>query len=141
MELPQSLLEETINESEIYFFTSQTNVGVPEHIHICVKKQDKYFLFTACTSQTDTIYKFVIHSHIDPNTFPCFVPDETNGFRQITYVNCNQIIEYNKNDFLKLLSDNKIYKLKGKLSVDGMKQIIKGIKLSKIVPERIKKLF
>ena len=50
-------------------------------------------------------------------------------------------IEYNKAAFLTQVKENKVYKLPGVISDDAMLQIVKGIKLSKTVPENIKKLF
>ena len=141
MDLPLSLINETVNETELYFFTKDVDKGVPGHIHVCVRKGEKFFLFTACTSQTDTIFKFVTRTNADPNTFPCFAPDSINCFKQLTYINCNNIIEYNKAAFLTQVKENKVYKLPGIISDDAMRQIVKGIKLSKTVPENIKKLF
>ena len=141
MELPLALINETVNETELYFFTKDTAKGVPGHIHVCVKKGDKYILFTACTSQTDTIYRFVTRTNADPNTFPCFAPDNVNCFKQLTYINCNNIIEYDNADFLNQIKEDKVYKLQGTISDDAMQLIVKGIKLSKTVPEKIKKLF
>lgn len=141
MDLPLSLINEAVNETELYFFTKNTDKGVPGHMHVCVRKGDKFILFTACTSQTDTILKFVTRTNADPNTFPCFAPDDVNGFKQLTYINCNNIIEFDKIEFLNQIKENKVYKLQGIISDYAMQQIVKGIKLSKTVPENIKKLF
>ncbi len=141
MELPLSLIEETVNETEMYFFTKETEKGVPGHIHVCVRKGEKFILFTACTSQTDTIFKFVTRTNADPNTFPCFAPDNINCFKQLTYINCNNIIEFDRTEFLNQIKENKVYKLQGIITDDAMQQIVKGIKLSKTIPENIKKLF
>ena len=141
MELPLSLIDATVNEAELYFFTKTAGKGVPEHIHVCVKKGEKYILFTACTSQTDTIFRFVTRSKTDPNTFPCLSPDGVNCLKQLTYINCNRIVEFDQKDFLKQIQENKVYKLQGVVAADYMQLIIKGIKLSKTVPENIKKLF
>lgn len=141
MDLPLSLINEAVNETELYFFTKNTDKGVPGHMHVCVRKGDKFILFTACTSQTDTIFKFVTRTNADPNTFPCFAPDDVNGFKQLTYINCNNIIEFDKIEFLNQIKENKVYKLQGIISDYAMQQIVKGIKLSRTVPENIKKLF
>ena len=93
MDIPIALLEELVAEAEIYFFGKETTLGVPEHLHVCVKKNGKLYLFTACTSQIDTIYRYLSHSATDPNTIPCLSPNAGNGFRTLTFVNCNQVYE------------------------------------------------
>lgn len=91
MELPESLLENTIEEQKIYFFTEKALVGIPNHMHVCIKIKDKILLFSTCTSQMDTVYKLGVLKGWDLNTFPCFKKSKQNKFdRELTFVNCNQ---------------------------------------------------
>lgn len=141
MELPATLLEEMVSESEVYFFEASSPIGVPGHMHICVKKQSRILLFTACTSQTDTIYRFITRKGIDPNTLPCIAPSKNNGFRQNTFVNCNQIVECEPSAFAQMLQNKQARLLPGVLSQDEMASLVKGILLSVTVADNIKALF
>ena len=141
MDLPEKLLEELIAESEIYFFNNGTQIGVPGHFHICVKRKDKLIFFTACTSQINTIYSFLSHTSTDPNTIPCIHPNETNGFRELTFVDCNRVFDYSAQAFLEDIRKGVVKKENGQLSLEEMNLLIKGIKLSKTVADNIKNLF
>lgn len=37
MELPDSLLESSIEERKIYFFTKNATIGIPNHMHVCIR--------------------------------------------------------------------------------------------------------
>lgn len=58
MELPESLLENTIEEQKIYFFTEKALVGIPNHMHVCIKMKDRILLFSTCTSQKAADLRF-----------------------------------------------------------------------------------
>ena len=141
MDLPEKLLEKLIAESEIYFFNNGTKTGVPGHFHICVKRKDKLILFTACTSQINTIITFLSNSSTDPNTIPCIHPNQSNGFRELTFVDCNRVFDCSIDAFIEDLQKGTIKKVVGELSLDEMELLVKGIKLSKTVADNIKKLF
>lgn len=142
MELPESLLESTIEERKIYFFTEKALIGVPNHMHVCIKIKDKILLFSTCTSQMDTVYKLGVLRGWDLNTFPCFKKSKLNKFdRELTFVNCNNIIPCEKNEFVKGLKNGSIIPLEGKLSEKDMEMISKGVHSSIMVPQEIKDLF
>lgn len=141
MDLPEKLLEDLFAESEVFFFTNGTQIGVPGHFHICVMRKEKIVCFTACTSQINTIYSFISHSSIDPNTIPCIHPSQTNGFKELTFVDCNRVFDCHIQLFVENYKKGNIQKWEGHLSIEEMKLLIKGIKLSKTVADNIKQLF
>ena len=142
MELPESLLESTIEEQKIYFFTDKAPVGIPDHMHVCIKVKDKILLFSTCTSQMDTVYKLGVLKGWNLNTFPCLKKNEQNNFdEELTFVNCNNIIPCDKGDFIKYLKNGFIRPLDGILSNEDMKLISKGVHTSIMVPQEIKNLF
>lgn len=141
MDLPEKLLEELVTESEIYYFNNGARIGVPGHFHICVKRKDKLVLFTACTSQINTIISFLANTSTDPNTIPCIHPSQTNGFRELTFVDCNRVFECSIQTLTENLQQGTVKKRKGKVSLEEMRLLINGIKLSKTVADNIKKLF
>lgn len=142
MELPKSLLGAVVGEGEKYFFTVDCPIGVQEHIHICIKRHNKILLFSTCSSQTDTAFRLAKLRGFDLNTFPVFTRNEVNKFqRDMTYVNCNNVIEVSEAEFGQLIKDGKVHRLDGKLDELSMALIANGVKLSPDVERRIKDLF
>ena len=142
MELPGSLLGAIVGEGEKYFFTVDCPIGVQEHIHICIKRHNKILLFSTCSSQTDTAFRLAKLRGLDLNTFPVFTRNEVNKFqRDMTYVNCNNVIEVSEAEFGQLINDGKVHRLDGKLDELSMALIANGVKLSPDVERRIKDLF
>ena len=116
MELPGSLLRAVVGEGEKYFFTVDCPIGVQEHIHICIKRHNKILLFSTCSSQTDTAFRLAKLRGLDLNTFPVFTRNNVNKFqRDMTYVNCNNVIEVSEAEFGQLIKDGKAHRLEGKL--------------------------
>lgn len=142
MELPSSLISSTIEENKIYYFTARSPIGIPEHMHICIRKHDKLLLFSTCTSQMDTVYRHALLKKLDMSTFPCFKKDSTNLFEtDYTFVNCNNIISCSQKDFIRYLQDKVIIPFDGVISNEAMQMIADGVKKSKTVVQEIKDLF
>lgn len=142
MELPSSLISSTIEENKIYYFTAQSPIGIPKHMHICIRKHDKFLLFSTCTSQMDTVYRLAVRQKQDMSTFPCFKKDTTNLFEtDYTFVNCNNIISCFQEDFIRYLQNKVIIPLDGVMSDEAMQMIADGVKKSKTVVQEIKDLF
>lgn len=142
MDLPSSLMGAVVGEGEKYFFTVDCPIGVQEHIHICIKRHNKILLFSTCSSQTDTAFRIAKLKGLDLNTFPILTRNEVNQFqRNMTYVNCNSVIEISESEFGKLIKDGKVHRLSGHIDELGMSLIAKGVKLSPEVERRIKDLF
>ena len=142
MDLPSSLMGAVVGEGEKYFFTVDCPIGVQEHIHICIKRHNRILLFSTCSSQTDTAFRLAQLRGLDMNTFPVFTRNEVNKFQcDMTYVNCNNVIEISETAFGQLIKDGKVHRLDGHLDELSMGLIANGVKLSKDVPGRIKDLF
>ena len=61
--------------------------------------------------------------------------------RDMTYVNCNNVIEVSDLEFGKLIKEGKVHRLSGHIDELGMSLIANGVKLSPEVERRIKDLF
>ena len=142
MDIPGELLGSIVGEGEKYFFTVDCPIGIQEHIHICIKKKNKFLLFSTCSSQTDTAFRLAKLKGLDLNTFPVFPKNDTNKFtKELTYINCNNVIEISENEFGKLVKEGKVHRLDGQIDALGLQLIAKGVKLSPEVEGRIKDLF
>lgn len=142
MELPESLMGAAVGEGEKYFFTVDCPIGVQEHIHICIKRNNKILLFSTCSSQTDTAFRLAMLKGLDMNTFPVFTRNDVNKFQKdMTYVNCNNVIEVSESEFGKLIKEGKVHRLSGHIDELGLLLIANGVKLSPEVERHIKDLF
>lgn len=142
MDLPESLIGAVVGEGEKYFFTVDCPIGVQDHIHICIKRNNKILLFSTCSSRTDTAFRLAKLKGLDINTFPVFTRNNVNKFsKEMTYVNCNNVIEVGEMEFGKLIKEGKIHRLSGRIDEQGMSLIANGVKLSPEVERRIKDLF
>ncbi len=142
MEFPNSLIGASVREGEEYFFSVDCPIGVREHIHICIKRNNKILLFSTCSSKTDTAFRLAKLRGIDINTFPIFTKNNTNKFtKDQTYINCNHVTEIDETEFGKLIQEKKIHRLDGVIDEQGLQLIAKGVKLSPDVERKIKDLF
>lgn len=142
MDFPASLMGAIVGEGEKYFFTVDCPIGVQEHIHICIKRHNRLLLFSTCSSQTDTAFRLAKLRGLDLSTFPMFTRNDINKFkRDITYINCNNVIEISEAGFGQLIKEGKVHRIEGKLDEASMALIAIGVKHSKDVPGRIKDLF
>lgn len=142
MDLPVSLIGTSIEESKIYYFTSNSPIGIPQHMHVCIRVKEQMLLFSTCTSQTDTVYRLAVFQKWDMNTFPCFKRNAMNQFtRDLTFVNCNNIIRCSQDDFANYLKQGVIIPLEGVMDEEAMRLIANGVRKSKVVTQEIKDLF
>lgn len=142
MELPEILLGAVVGEGDKYFFGVDCPIGIQEHIHICIKRNNKILLFSTCSSQTDTAFRLAKLKGLDMNTFPVFPKSDVNKFtKEQTYVNCNHVIEISESEFGKLIRGGKVHRLNGVIDKLGLQLIANGVKLSTEVERRIKDLF
>lgn len=141
LDLPKVLLEDNISEGSIFYFEKDCPIGIKEHMHVCIKKGDRILLFSTCTSQKDTVYRFITRRNFDPNTYPMFVPDNANEFDKDTFVNCNNVYEIGNKEFAKLIEDGMVRRIAGCIDGTGLQAIAKGVKLSKTIERNIKALF
>lgn len=99
-------------------------------------------MFSTCSSQTDTAFRLAQLRGLDLNTFPVFTKNDVNKFqRDMTYINCNNVIEVTESEFGQLLKEGKVHRLDGHLDAQSMWLIANGVKLSKDVSGRIKEFF
>ncbi len=141
MELPSSLYGATVTEGKLYFFKSDCPIGVKDHIHVCIKRGDKVFLFATGSSQVEKAIRRASVLGYDLNTYPVFTANETNQFKKPqTYIDCNRPIETTQEEFSELLRKDKVYELPGVFDEASLSLILAGVKCSPLVEERIKQM-
>lgn len=143
MDFPSSFIGESVAEGEVYHFSDKSPIGIPNHEHVCIKRYNKVLLFSTCSSQTDTALRLAKVRNWNMNTFPMFVSDEYNHFRETTYVNCNECCEVTEEQFGDLCKAGIISRAYGDSQINPnlMHLIVTGIRLSTEIPDEIKDLF
>lgn len=141
MELPSSLYSATVAEGKMYFFKSDCPIGVKDHIHVCLKRGDRIFLFATGSSQVEKAIRRAQLLGYDLNTYPVFPATATNQLKKPqTYIDCNRPIETSHEEFAELLKTGKIYELSGEFDEASLQIIRNGVICSSLVEERIKHL-
>jgi len=139
MDLPSSLFTSSIEEGNIYYFTTdQINTQVPHHF-ICIKKSDKVVLFNCCTSNPDSMYKFVTAKKLSEETIVT-IPAFTKGteLTKHTYINCNEDpIEFTLEQFTDKFKALKV-KSTGTIDAEYFSKILAGIRASDMIDEEMK---
>lgn len=141
MDIPSALYGATVAEGKMYFFKSDCPIGIKDHIHICIKRKDRIFLFAAGSSQVEKAVRRAQLLGYDLNTYPVFPATEKNQLRKPqTYIDCNRPIETSPEEFSELLRTEKVYEMSGEFDEASLSLILKGVKISNLVEERIKRL-
>jgi len=141
--MPQELQEEAVIEGNIYFFEKDASFGVPNHMHVCIKRAGRLLFFAVCSSQINTARELSRRLGWDINTFPVYAANEkTNKFREsLTYVNCNRCYDIPVSDFVDLMKKGEVRLLQGVFTETDLQLITKGVLYSTQVTRDVKKLF
>lgn len=141
MKLPTDLFLSSIDDRKIYYFsTDKINTEEPHHF-ICIKRTpDDILIMSCCTSQFDTVRRFVETRSLPMESLVWISPDSTspdNPFTKDTYVNCNSCFTYTIDEFKKMYSDDSV-SYSGKISDSHYEQILIGIHSSPLVDDETK---
>lgn len=124
------------NSRDIFYFKNSAISSDEPHYYVCITKTDGgVILLTICTSQEDTIKKYVrFNPLVDESTIVWIQKDsdEEHPFTKDTFINCNNVFEFTKEEFNLLKSENKI-KNKGALSEGKFQEMLDGIHSSNIL--------
>lgn len=130
-----------VSEKDIYKFTkefpSDSEKGVPNHFHICVKVKDAILRFNCCTSQSGKVkdrIQFLGSTYVEVTN------KKKTEFTEPTFVDCDHIFSMDNSEFEQLVKEGKI-EFSGIISGNDYQNIVKGILSSKIVEEETKKIF
>ncbi len=80
MNLPLTVFLKSIQEKKIYFFAKESSLGVPNHMHICLKIDGEILYFMCCTTKNNTIQRFLQRKNISYSTIVHIAKDQINCF-------------------------------------------------------------
>jgi hypothetical protein len=135
MKLPHNLILTSLDTGKIYFFKTNPSIGISQHLHICIKKNDnKTIFFTCCTSREDTMNRLIKYQGLSPETIVWIKKDSINNFKEDTFINCNNIFICTFDEFCANITADRISFPIGEISKTHYAQIINGILKSDLVP-------
>lgn len=141
MKLPTDMFLKAIEEKKLYYFSStQLNTDEPHH-YVCIKKTDNdILLMTVCTSQYDTVKRFVETKKLPYETLVWITSnDTTNPFTKDTYVNCNKTFTFTMDEF-KTMYEKDSVNYSGQIADVHYIQIVCGIIASPMIDDETKEL-
>jgi hypothetical protein len=138
MDLPLDAFLQGVEEKNIYLFKN-TSLRTNDHMHICLKNPDGRVLhFVCCTSKMNTPLKHIESKKLPYSTFVGIEPDESNKLKTMTYINCNTVIPFEAEEFVKQYKNRNIKHI-GHVSDEIYENILVGIKASPMIRNEIKK--
>jgi len=142
MELPQDLLNSTlIKEKAVFYFSSEhLNTSEPHNFILVKNIDDKFIVFSCCTSQYNTIYNYIKRNDYSEETMTSLDYNEYEFLKKPTFINCNSKIEYTYSEFSDLYQKGRI-KHKGEIKDSDYNAIVNGILLSEDIEEEFKDYF
>ncbi len=141
MKLPADLFLSAIEERKIYYFsTTKINSEEPHHF-VCIKRTDNdVLIMSCCTSQFETVKKFVETRSLPLETLVWITPSDTNNpFTKDTYVNCNNSHTFTVEEFRAMYSSDSVT-YSGEVSEDHYLQILIGLHKSPLIDKETKEL-
>lgn len=139
MKLPEELFSNGIAEKKVYYFsTSLISTDIP-HYFICIRRtNDEALILACCTSQFETVKKFIESRNLPYETLVHITPTDTsNPFDKDTYVNCNDCYPSSVSDFITKYRSDSI-RFSGEISDAHFEQILIGLHKSPLIDEEIK---
>lgn len=137
MKLPIELFLGRISPGQVYYFISdKLNSDVP-HFFVCCTIIDGVVFLVCCTSQFEKRKSYIEKRNLPNSTLVWLKPNDENGFKVDTYVDCNTHYNYTLQKLAQLYGDDEL-EYKGQLSESDFHQILIGLNESPIIEENIK---
>lgn len=92
---------------------------------------------SCCTSQFDTVRKFVESRKLPTETLVWISPNDP--FRKDTYINCNSTIPYTVEEF-KVMYESDTIKFSGEISENHYEQILIGLHKRTMIDRELKQV-
>lgn len=140
MELPALAIGANVAEGEIFFFTEQCPVGIPDHPHVLIKHKDNYLFLNTCSSSLLTSIRLAQARKWPIDSYPVVHKNDVNKLKADSYVNCNEFVELTEEQFGAYYKDGYIRRERGGGVIEDadMIRIRHGIEISLNIAEEDK---
>ncbi len=127
----------------VYYFSAPGLIETFEPHYFIVLHISEADIITACytTTKVEKRFKYIQFNGLPESTLVCILPDDQNGFKKASYVDCNTQIHQFPVTFIKSKYNDAGIRLCGSISTESINQIIDGIIDSPVIEEEIKDVF
>lgn len=126
----------SISERKIFKFRTKKIQSNTPHFFIHIKMvEDSTLIMMCCTSQLDTISRFIEKNKLNLQTIVNIPPNPP--FTKDTFVNCNGVIKFTL-DEIKEMHGKELLTISGEISIFIYNQIIRGLLLSPLIENELK---
>lgn len=141
MKVPTDVFLCSISLQKVYYFACNRIDSPEPHYWICLQRTpDDVLVLSCCTSQVDTVERYIKYLKFLPETFVYISPkDSSNPFRKDTFVNCNNCQLFTVEEF-RILYDSDRIDFSGEISEIYFQQILDGVLSSPLVDGETKSL-
>jgi len=131
----------SIDKGKIYYFKSNKLVSTnqPHYFIVIANPSDELIIFVCCTSQFDKRARFIELNNIPLSTLVWLKPNDENGLKKDSYIDCNSFFKYSKAELIQMYNQNQIEFI-GYISDSKLKEIHQGILDSPLIVNEIKGL-
>jgi len=131
----------TLKTGTVYYFQSEKLIGTdtPHYFVVLSKNPTEMIILVCATTQIVKRKKFIRISNLPSKTLVTITPADCSIFSKDTLFDCNSIVEHSKSSLLEKYGTKKL-RMKGEIPSSILSQLIKGVKISPLVPEEIKDL-
>lgn len=131
----------TIEPGKIYYFKSDqlTSTDLPHYFIVVATPTNDLIIFTCCTSQFEKRKRFLELTQIPFSTLVWIKPNENNGLKKDSYVDCNNCFRYSFEELIEMYNNCKV-EFVGCLSDSKLEEIKQGIIESPLIVNEIKLL-
>jgi hypothetical protein len=135
MDLPSNLINSVIKDKAVFYLrTNKINSGEPHYFIVISNIDNKIIALSCCTSQYDTILKYIKRNKYPDNTIADIDYNSYDFLKTPTFINCNSKIEFDYDDFVKMhLKDEK-----GEINDEDYEKIVDGMLISPDIEEEFK---
>ena len=127
---PEFIINTTLKVGVIYKFNASDLIDTSEPHHfivIAIENETNYL--AVCTTQLDAKIEYFKKKGLDFNTLAYLTPNNGNGLKKDTYINCNDYHTISKEKLIEKIS-TKEFQLTGDLSSEEYDKIVAVIRLS-----------
>jgi hypothetical protein len=131
----------SVEKGKIYYFKSSKLVSTTQaHFFIVIANpSDDLIIFTCCTSQFEKRARFIELNNIPLSTLVRIKPNNENGLKSDSYVDCNRYFQYSKAELIQMYELNRIEFI-GYVQDSKLEEIRQGIIDSPLIVNEIKGL-
>ena len=142
IQLPNEVFfQHTLAIGTVYYYSSEKINTDEPHYHIVIHKtKSEIVVLGLTTTRIDKRIRFFNKNQFPESTLVFIEPDENNGLKETSLVDCNSNIFQETKNSLKYIRKEKGIQVKGRIKSSQIEQLRQGIIDSPMIPEETKEI-